>query len=244
MSTQISIFPDKDGEFNVYFGIAVAYLTANAVRLGIDPSDISALAAILLVWNTKYPLSLNSALSTHSIVVDKNNARTNGEALLRKIFGDIPNSALTTDDRSTLHLELPDSVRTAAGVPAFAPDCQVTKLGHLYHVLCFSVPETGSHAKPEGVASIEVYTVLSSNPAYPEPGTLPGDITGPGAPGAPGAPANPEVYFHHVASTGRFLVTINYTLEKVGRRAFFMARYKNTRGEFGPYSQIFSALVN
>jgi hypothetical protein len=241
MSTQQQIFPTQDSDYNVYFAIVVAYLTANAVRLGIDPNDIAALAAILLVWNDLYPKSTNPHTATHSIIVDKNAARANGETRLRKVYDDIPNSVLITEDRSTLHLSERDTVLTHASVPAVAPDCEVSKLGHLYHVLRFRTPEVGGHAKPEGVASIEVYSVLSDSAAYPAPGTLPGDVTGPGT---PGTPANPEQYFHHAASTGKFLVTVNFTLDQVGKRAFYLARYKNTRGEFGPYSVIFSALVN
>jgi len=99
------IFPRKDAEFNTYLGIVAPYLTTNATRLNVFAGNVADLAALKAIWDTKYPQSQSENTATKTIIEEKTEAREDAEELLRIIYGDIPQSVLTTADRNTLNLK-------------------------------------------------------------------------------------------------------------------------------------------
>ncbi|MBL0310444.1 MAG: hypothetical protein IPP77_12440 [Bacteroidetes bacterium] len=225
------IFPSKDAEFSVYFNIASPYLSSNEARLMIDPSKTSSLSGIIVTWNDVFPRSVNPDTNTTTVTNQKNQTRVDAEVLLRDIYANIPRSLLNENDKTTLHLEDADHEPTPSGKPTNAPVVSVAKIIHRSHTLRFQNPDDpNSHAKPKGVQSVEVYKAIRPVP----PSVL--ETT-------PSLPPLTENDFHHVASTGRYLVTIEHNMEDVGKLAYYLVRYKNTRGEFGPFSQVFSAVI-
>lgn len=223
-------FPTKNADFNSYVQTIVPYLTANAARLGISASNIAALAALLILWKPAFAAGENPDTATATVNATRDSYRHNLEALLRSIYHDIPESALTTQDRETLHLPAHNNPPTAHGVPTVAPVVSVDKIQHLQHILRFQNPDTpASHAKPDGVASIEVYGyVMGNNQPMPMPNPN---------------PMPTEDNFHHIASTGKFLYTVNFGMQDVGKTICYIARYKSTRGDFGPISVMIQSVV-
>src|SRR4051812_39042034 len=98
-------FPDRHVHFNDYVVLAVPYLSTNASRLKIEPSDITQLNNYFNDWKNIFPLSENRATRTHTISLQRNELRAQMETLLRHIYSDIPRSRLNTDDRSTLKIK-------------------------------------------------------------------------------------------------------------------------------------------
>lgn len=130
-------FPKADSEFNDYVQSAVPYLIANWARLvpsaaappaplspspspslpgGTDPR-LTQLQTYYATWNITYPRSKDANTRTQTITNDKDTLRTQIEALLRSVFSDIPQSFLTTADRTTLNLRARDTTPTHHHTP-------------------------------------------------------------------------------------------------------------------------------
>jgi hypothetical protein len=221
-------FPTKNIDFNSYILIAIPYLATNAARLGVSTEHNDALAALLLLWTPIFTQCENSALATTASREKRDLYRQQFESILRDVYNDIPASALTIDDRQTLHLPERDTNPTPSEVPNVAPVVTVIKNIHLQHTLRFQNPDTpDSSAKPAGVASVEMYVYLVDNNVPPPP-------FGPNPTGQ---------NFYHLGGTGKFLHTVNFTDGDEGKVAYYVARYRNTRGVLGPPSVMQFAVI-
>lgn len=130
-------YPKADSEFNDYVQSAVPYLIANWARLvpsvaappvpspspspspspgGTDPR-LPQLQTFYGSWNSTYPQSKDANTRTRTITNNKDTLRTQIEALLRSIFADIPQSFLTSADRTTLNLRARDTTPTHHHTP-------------------------------------------------------------------------------------------------------------------------------
>ena len=221
-------FPSANANFNTYVNLVTPYLSDNASRLGVSAGNISALSALQELWVTAFMLSENPATATSTSKQERDMHRASLETLLRSIYHDIPESALTVTDRDTLNLPARDATPTPVSVPTVAPVVSVEKISHLQHILRFQNPETPeSQAKPEGVATVEIYGHITESPVLPPmPVPMPSNFN-----------------FHHIAGTGKFLYTVNFEAGDVGKTIYYIARYRNSRCEVGPYSVMTSAVV-
>ena len=122
-------FPTKDADFNDYLSIVVPYLVTEAARLGVSAGNIATLTADHITWTALYPDSQNPNKATATITSDKNDLRGSLEDTLRDIYEDIPNSVLTSDDRSTLNLPERDTVPTPRAKINDIPFAGVTPTG-------------------------------------------------------------------------------------------------------------------
>ena len=215
------LFPTKNADFNSYVNAAAPYLqdTENAQRLGISTGHLTDLQTVSEAWSAAYLTAQNAATATTAAIKIRDAVRKQLEALLRDIFHDIPESVLTETDRTALNLSAHDASPTPHGKPAVAPVVSIDKITHLQHTLRFHNPETpGSHAKPDGVNAVEVYSCIAET-----------------------APA--ETGFTHIASTGKFLLPVNYVQADVGKTVWYLARYRSTRGEFGNWSDLVKSVI-
>ena len=112
-------FPTTNSDFNTYVNSAVPYVTlaANATRLGVSGAHVTSLGTLLTNWNGVFPLAENPATATTPIIHQRDTARLQLEAELRAVYADIPESALTAEDRSTLNLAAGDTTPTASQKP-------------------------------------------------------------------------------------------------------------------------------
>ena len=214
-------FPAKNADFSSYVNAATPYLlnTDNAQRLGISTEHLTDLQTVTDAWDEAYLTTQNAATDTTAAIKIRDAVRKQLETLLRDIFHGIPESVLTETDRATLNLSAHDATPTHHNKPTAAPVVSIDKITHLQHTLRFQNPETpGSHAKPDGVNAVEVYSYTGET-----------------------APA--ETGFTHIASTGKFLLTVNYVQADVGKTVWYLARYRSTRGEFGNWSDMVKAVI-
>jgi hypothetical protein len=219
-------FPNGDTDFNDYAAVAVPYLNTNASRLKIDPNDILQLNGYFTQWQSLFPLSQQQATRTTTISKKKDALRADMEKLLRHIYNDIPRSLPTTQDCSTLNLKKRGPRNPAHGKPASAPYGRLDKMTHLQHRLRVTDPlRPETQSKPKGVKFIEVWLAL-----------VPAAAMGSGV-------VPPASAFAHRLTTGRFLSTIDFHLDDVGKTAFYFTRWVSSRGVAGPDSEIFTAIV-
>ena len=103
-------FPSTDGEFNMYVTVAVPYIILNRARLLVSEFNQTLLGATLRDWNDTYPLSQDINTRTKTATDNKNAARVALTEALRSTYGDIPQSALTNEDRNTGYTNLAGSL--------------------------------------------------------------------------------------------------------------------------------------
>jgi len=212
-------FPSKDADFNDYFQHAQPYLLANATRLSVSAGNQTALGTVFSDWNSIYPQSQNPGIRTTSITIEKNNQRDEIEDLLRSIYGDIPESVLTAQDRETLNLHERDTTPTHINPANYAPGLSIDSILTGSHTLRISNPgNPNTQAMPEG-NKVEIQYCT-------------------GADGLPPA----QLVFSNSKTTGRFLLHISFQAGDKGKTAYYRARYTTRRGE-GDWSAVISALI-
>ena len=128
----VAKFPIKLGELNIYYNTAVPYLDTHKTRLGVSTSNITTLknlhddSVANNGWIQVFPLTQSRATSTGTLRDRRNNLRKDITAKLKEIYGDIPKSILTENDRNILHIFVRDLKPTARGPISTAPDVALT----------------------------------------------------------------------------------------------------------------------
>jgi len=185
---------------------------------------MSYLTDLLALWKPIHAQCADKSSATKTSFDKRTAYRKDFEKRLQTVYKNIPPKALTTSDRNTLRLPERDPVRTAAGLPKMAPLVNIDEMTYLHHRLRFQNPETPNlRAKPKGVASVELYLYITDNPDRTKDPPM-------------------EKFSHH-ASTGKFLFDIIFEPEDRGKTVWYVARYKNTRGQFGPISLFVPGIV-
>lgn len=213
-------FPSKEADLNNYFILAVGYLTtaANATRLLVSTANQTALTSQLSTWQTAYALTTNANTKTKTATENKDIAKNALMVTLRAVYGDIPNSALTTTDRNTLNLPEASDSRTPAPVPTSKPIAQVDTSQRLQHTISFT-NEDGSVAKPAGVHGCQIWMKVGGT-----------------------APTDPSE-LSYVATDTATPYVLKFKGEDAGKNVYYWLRWENTRGEAGPWSDAVMATV-
>jgi hypothetical protein len=128
------------------------------------------------------------------------------------------NSLVTDADRDTLGLPIHKTTRSKSQVADKPPHISVRGDGPRRLLFLFSESET-SKAKPEGQHGLDLVLVISDT-----------------------APASYDELTSSMFSTHSPLIW-TFPLAYAGRRVFFAARWQNTRGEKGPWTEIQSAII-
>ncbi|MBI3500775.1 MAG: hypothetical protein HY063_03190 [Bacteroidetes bacterium] len=252
-----SNFPTTLEELNSYFELVVPYLSANAARLVIDAANITNLNTLFdattptpntpVNWQDTWTLYNNKKVTRTTAVKDLIRDPETGlekkmKDQLMLIYNDIPKTKWNAADRETLHRKTGahDANPTPTHAPEKAPGLSVDKNEHLVTTLRFTNPDTPhSHAKPEGVISVEVYEFIVQNPVPPPP---PAPGGGAGQPPLQAA-APPLSSFTHIGSTGHFLFRATHADTDEGKKVFYYVKYKTQRGQMSPPSEVKSAII-
>lgn len=211
-------FPRKEAERNAYFRIVILYLEANAERLMIEKEVIDNLRSLFDNWTKWYDESLNEELTNKLIVSNKDAASESLEDNLNIVYGDIPQSKLTMDDRNALHLPLPNTKRTPAPVPTTRPVGEVHNNNLLEHKITFT-DEDGKRGRPDKVRGCQIFCKEGITPPVDEREMrlLASDASSP--------------YVH------------KFSFSDAGKTFYYRLRWENSRGEAGPWSAFISGVV-
>lgn len=153
----MAFFSKTESILNTYFNVAVAYLLANLVRLGVSLDNKATMIAELVTWNNIYPLATTAAISTVANVKDKNKSKAKMKAILRLIYGDILNSVLTSTDRLTLNIPVLGGAHGTMPIPASTPEGIVDDSFRLAHKLTYLDSASGKKGKPHGATGCEIW---------------------------------------------------------------------------------------
>lgn len=222
-------FPNPLPLFNDYIDIVVPYLNVNAARLGVSGAnlavlnptyDLGGVAQNLLGWKQLWVLYSNTDTVTKSIRDIVKVRRGQLETRVRLIYGDIPNSALTANDRNTLNLPLRDTTPTPIQPVDFSPVLSFAEIKNGIQLLRFQNPATpDSNAMPEGQKT-ELQTFV----------------------GAAGI-ADDAIPFGNGVDNGKHLFKVTLPPTDKGKTAYYRARYKTETGKVGPWSDVASEIV-
>jgi len=166
-----------------------------------------------VLWTPNWALFTNVLTRTSSVIHTKDNQRD----ALEPVINEIQNVAefnvnLTQDDREVLRIRQRDEERTRIEAPTAIPDITIDKREHLVITIrIHNQEEPETRSKPKGVEGVEVFQFIGDNPPPVEEWTYAG-------------------------STGRFLFPITYIDADAKMTAHIVARYRNPRGEEGPFS--------
>lgn len=210
-------FPSKEGDLNIYFQVAVPYLIENKDRLLISTANQDLITDNLQLWNETYPVSQNVNTRTKTIIQTKDEIKLNLMEALKAVYGDIPASVWTIEDRNTLNMPERSTTRTPAPVPTTVPIGQVDTSRRLEHKISFT-NEDGSSAKPHGVHGCQIWYKIGT-PAV-DPSELSFMFTD---------TASPHIH--------------QFSGEHVGKNVYYWLRWENTRGETGPWSDVVMATI-
>ena len=224
-------FPSKNTAVNDYFDTVAPYLNANDARLGVSAGNLSTLNDFYdnggggvpqseLGWTQLWVLYSNPDQVNKSIRDNVKIRREEMEDILRTIYDDIPNSALTTNDRNTLNLPLRDSEPTAIQAVDFAPVISFEKVSNGIQIVRFQNPETpDSNAMPPN-QDAEVQQFVGD-----------ADLD------------DNDVPFVPMQDTGKHLLQVDFIPTQKGKTAYYRARYKTDTGKVGPWSDVVSEIV-
>ena len=220
---QSSYVPSGDAEFNLWQIALIGLVQANATAWGITPADVAALVIFQTAWNNAFAKASNKQNRTPADVQAKGDAREAYETALRKFVAQwlANNAKVPNSERQRMGLTVKTGSRTASPVPETCPVAVIDFSNRLRHTIVFADESTpASKAKPAGVHGCEVWLKL----------------------GGEAPQSHTECTYLTTDTASPYVAT--FEGEDMGKTAWYMLRWVNTRGERGPWSQTFRALVN
>lgn len=213
--------PAADAEFDAWIGNFVAYVAANLINLGIDAGDFADVAAANTAWNSAYPANTTAQAAAQAARQTKDDARAAADAAVRALVRRLQaNPEVDDTEREAMGITVRDTVPTAAAIPATRPVVVVDTSQRLRHVIAFMDEATPTRkAKPAGVMGAEIWVKIG-DPAPIDPSEL-----------------------SFLAVDTRTPYTTDFGGADGNKTAHYMARWVNTKGDKGPWSETASATI-
>ncbi|EIP99713.1 hypothetical protein OpiT1DRAFT_04241 [Opitutaceae bacterium TAV1] len=197
-----------------------------AIDNGATPWSLPAAAVTQLLgkqtfWNEAWAHASNPATRTAANVLLKNEARKDFEAAIRAFVKSYLaySPAVTDADRVNLGLPVHKTTHTPAPVPETSPRVRILMPEIRRLLLEFYDEEHPGGAKPFRVHGAEViYSILDAPPAS-------------------------LAQLVRTAFDTRSPLTLDFEESERGKTVYFCLRWENTRGEKGPWSPIYSAII-
>ena len=214
--------PAPDGDFDTWQTNFLAYATANAAALGLDPLvDIPPLTTAQGTWTTDFAANASAQAAAQSAREGKDAARDAYVGLIRPLVLRLQASPDVDDtERAALGITVPDRIATPAPVPTTRPVVKVDTSQRLRHEISFADATTPTRtAKPSGVRGAQIWVKIGDPPPIG-----PSELT-------------------YLATDTRTPYTAMFGGADGGKTAHYMLRWENTRGEPGPWSETASATI-
>ena len=213
----------KDEGFDLLLrGKFAPYVNTNFAALGLTSADNTALQAGTVAWGYSWVAYGNADTAMKAATVDKNAKRAAVEPIVREIAQKVQaNPAVTDVQKTALGLPVYKTTKTAVGAPTTLP--VVTRIDSstrcILRLFYADAATPASKAKPAGVQSCEIREQIGGT-----------------------APTDPEA-MDFLAIETRTPYRADYEAGDIGKTVYFAFRWLSTRGEPGPWSQIYNATV-
>ncbi len=216
--------PRPDGDFaawaNHYYDAVEKWYSVQ----GFDPNELKALKEALSAWNAAFPNHVAAQQRAEGARQAKDAARAALEKEVRPVTNFVQGYPKTTNaDRAEMGITVRDTSPTPAPAPSSRPLALVESGQRLTHQLRLVDESTPTRrARPAGVLGAEVWVKLvdADSPAPTDPAAL-----------------------TFLTMTTKPSFRAEFKAGEGGKTAVYMARWVNTRGEKGPWSEITTATV-
>jgi hypothetical protein len=216
--------PRPDGNFaawaNHYYDAVEKWYSVQ----GFDKDLLAALKKALDTWNAQYPAHVSAQQRAEAARQAKDQARSELEREIRPVTNFVQGYPKTTNaDRAEMGITVRDTSPSPAPAPSSRPLALVESGQRLTHQLRLVDESTPTRrARPAGVLGAEVWVKLvdADSPAPTDPAAL-----------------------TFLTMTTRPSFRAEFKAGEGGKTAVYMARWVNTRGEKGPWSEITTATV-
>jgi hypothetical protein len=219
---KIDFIPRRDVDFHEWQGNLLVHVNLEAGRWGIPPRALEKLEGPGERWKEAFKVAMDPATRTHATVVEKQEVRKEFEAVLRPfIKGRLAYNELVSDaDRKEMGLPVHDKKPTPVGPVKSRPELEVKRFELDEHRIVARDSVTKGTGKPAGVAGFEVWRKVGGEP-----------------------PASDEEW-RLVVQAPRSPHKLAYPQSDEGKRVYYRARWVNTRGVPGPWSEMKSAIIH
>ena len=216
--------PRPDGDFgawaNHYYDAVEKWYSVQ----GFDPNELKALKEALSAWNAAFPAHVKAQAAAEGARQAKDAARAALEKAVRPVTNFVQGYPKTTNaDRAEMGITVRDTSPSPAPAPSSRPLALVESGQRLTHQLRLVDESTPTRrARPAGVLGAEVWVKLvdADQPAPTDPA---------------------ELTFLTMTTKPSFRA--EFKAGEGGKTAVYMARWVNTRGEKGPWSEVTTATV-
>jgi len=223
--------PRPDGDFtawaNHYYGAVEKWWSVN----GFDDTELKPLKDTLSVWSAAYPAHVSAQQRAEGARQAKDSARAALEKEVRPITNFIQTYFNTSNaDRAEMGITVRDTSPSPVPAPTSRPLALVESGQRLMHNLRLVDESTPTRrARPAGVLGAEVWVKLV-------------DADQPADSPILASLGNPAT-FGFLTMTTKPTFRADFKPGEGGKTAVYMARWINTRGEKGPWSEIATATV-
>lgn len=211
--------PSADADFDVWQRNFYSYINSHLDELGITQGEMVPLINTQESWQAEYNGHITAQAAASGARQAKDTAREHLEAITRQFVRRVQTLRAVTDSvRAQLRITIP-SERTSSTPPQTRPVASIDTGQRLRHTINF-VDETtpASRARPDGATGCEIWVKVGEAPAGPSEVTYLGTDT-------------------------RTPYMIEYDEADAGKKAHYMLRWINSKGETGPWSQTVNATI-
>jgi hypothetical protein len=223
--------PRPDGNFSAWANHYYEAVKKFYEEQGFDPDLLTPLQKALATWNAQYPAHVRAQAAAEAARQAKDAARAALEKEVRPVTNFVQGYPKTTNaDRAEMGITVRDTSPSPAPAPSSRPLALVESGQRLTHQLRLVDESTPTRrARPAGVLGAEVWVKLVAPPSADSP--------------APTDPARDPSSFTFLTMTTRPSFRAEFKAGEGGKTAVYMARWVNTRGEKGPWSEVTTATV-
>jgi hypothetical protein len=220
MNTRKDWLPERDHDLLSWTGTFTGYLFPNIARFGFPSDKYQNLASLRNDFSDKLAIAEATATRTSLTITAKNIA---AEALKSALRQDVNqyltyNPAVTEEDHKGLGIPVHSKERHPAPVAPHAPYI-LAKAGDLRQVRIDFGESEISRKKPDGQHGVEVASVIADT-----------------------KPTDTDELIHSLFDTRTPLILTFKEAER-GKTLWYAARWENTRGEKGIWSEIMSVVI-
>ncbi|MDR1280747.1 MAG: hypothetical protein LBK99_07985 [Opitutaceae bacterium] len=215
--------PRPDDKFDIWQKKLVSDFTENFARYGISQAALTALETIQTRWGAAWNVAQHPETRSQVDVEAKNRNRKEYEKALREMISEhitYNRTGVTDDDRVRMGLPVHKTTHTPVPVPTAPPATTWTP--------------TSSANSPSGSLSLAANAAVPNPSAYTE-----SRYSGPSSTPPPGKLSD----LTHSSFDTNSPLTLLFDEDQRGKTLYYCLRWENTRGEKGPASEIFSAII-
>lgn len=214
--------PAPDDEFDTFLRDQFPpYVNTNFLALGLVLADNTALQSPTTAWGYSWVALTNANATVEAATMDKDHKRADVEVIVRRLAMKLQsNPAITDAQKAALGITVRKTTKTPVAVPTTVPVLTRvdTSTRCILRLFFADAATPDSKAKPAGVQGCEIRE----------------QIGGP-------APVNPETMAFLAIET-RSPYRADFEAPDAGKTIYFAFRWLNTKGQPGPWSQIYNAV--